>query len=93
MAAKGIEQATSPYSISIIVVLMCIDYGLALTTMSHTTLMKLDRVQKEAKTVILGVITTMDTLTETTLAVQARFPTNASQTGKKWIRSTQTSVL
>ena len=40
------------------VVLSVIDYGLGLTTMPQTNLLKLDRVQNEAITVILG--TTQD---------------------------------
>ena len=43
-------------------VLSVIDYGLGLTTMSQTKLLKLDRVQNEAMRVILG--TTKDTPTE-----------------------------
>ena len=46
------------------VVLSVIDYGLGLTTMAQTNLLKLDRVQSEARRVILG--TTKDTPTETT---------------------------
>ena len=41
------------------VILSVIDYGLGLTTLSQSNLLKLDRVQNEAMKVILG--TTMDT--------------------------------
>ena len=44
-------------------VLRVIDYGLGLTTMAQTNMLKLDRVQNEAKRVILG--TTKDTPIET----------------------------
>ena len=47
MAAKGIEQC----HLSLLyqsVVLSVIDYGLGLTTMSQTNLLKLDRVQNKA---------------------------------------------
>ena len=44
-------------------VFIIIDYGLGLTTMAQTNLLKLDIVQTEAMRVILG--TTKDTPTET----------------------------
>ena len=44
-------------------ILSVIDYGLGLTTLSQSNLLKLDRVQNEAMRVILG--TTKDTPTET----------------------------
>ena len=50
------------------VVLSVIDYGLGLTTMAQTNLLKLDRVQNEAMRVILG--TTKDTPIETTRFMQ-----------------------
>ena len=58
MTAKGIEQ----YHLSLLyqsVILNAIDYGLGLTTLSKSSLLKLDRVQNEAMRVILG--TTKDT--------------------------------
>ena len=62
MAAKGIEQRHL-FLLYQSVVLSVIDYGLGLTTMPQTNLLKLDRVQNEAMRVILG--TTKDTPTET----------------------------
>ena len=45
------------------VILSVIDYGLGLTTLSQSNLLKLDRVQNEAMRVLLG--TTKDTPIET----------------------------
>ena len=62
MAARGIE----PRQLFLLyqsVVLSAINYGLGLTTMAQTNLLKLDRVQNEAMRVILG--NTKDTPTET----------------------------
>ena len=62
MASKGIEQR----HLSLLyqsVILSVIDYGLGLTTLSQSSLLKLDRVQNEAMRVILG--TTKDTAIET----------------------------
>ena len=61
VAAKGIGQSHL-FLLYQNVVLSVIDYGLGLTTMSQTKLLKLDRVQNEAMRVILG--TTKDTPTE-----------------------------
>ena len=58
MAAKGIEQCHL-FLLYQSVVLNVTDYGLGLTTMARTNLLKLDRVQNEAMRVILG--TTKDT--------------------------------
>ena len=54
-AAKGIEQRQL-FLPSQSVLLSVIDYGLSLTTMAQTNLLKLDRVQKEALKIILGTI-------------------------------------
>ena len=62
MAAKGIEQRHL-FLLYQSVVSSVTDYGLDLTTMAQTNLLKLDRVQYEAIQVILG--TTRDTPTET----------------------------
>ena len=62
MAAKGIEQRHLVLLYQSAVVSVT-DYGLGLTTMAQTKLLKLDRVQNEAMRVILG--TTKDTPTET----------------------------
>ena len=53
MAAKGIEQRHL-FLLYQSVVLSVIDYGLSLTTMAQTNLLKLDRVQNEAMPFILG---------------------------------------
>jgi len=45
------------------VVLSVVDYGLGLTTVAQTNLLKLDKVQNQAMRVVLG--TTKDTLIET----------------------------
>ena len=63
MPAKGIEQRHL-FLLYQSVVLSVIDYGLGLTTMAQTNLLKLDRVQNEAIRVILG--TTKDTPIEIT---------------------------
>ena len=62
MASKGIEQRHLflPYQS---VILSVIDYGLGLTTLSQSILLKFDRVQNEAMRVILG--TANDTPIET----------------------------
>ena len=62
IAAKGIEERHL-FLLYESVVLSVIDYGLGLTTMAQTNLLKLDRVQNEAMRVILG--TTKDTPIET----------------------------
>ena len=62
MTAKGIEQHHL-FLLYQSVVLSVIDYGLGLTTISQTNMLKLDRVQNEAMRVILW--TTKDTPTET----------------------------
>ena len=62
MAAKGIEQRHL-FLLYQSVILSVIDYGLGLTTLSQSNLLKLDRVQSEAIRVILG--TTKDTPIET----------------------------
>ena len=62
MDAKGIEQCRL-FLLYQNVVLSGIDYGLGLTTMPQTNLLKLHRVQNEAMSVILG--TTKDIPTET----------------------------
>ena len=62
MAEKGIEEHHL-FLLYQSVVLCGIGYGLGLTLMSQTTLLKLDRVQNEPMSVILGTI--KDTLTET----------------------------
>ena len=62
MASKGIEQRHL-FLLYQSVILSVIDYGLGLTTLSQSNLLKLDRVQNEAMRVILG--TTKDTPIET----------------------------
>ena len=62
IAAKGIEERHRFQQYQSLV-LSVIDYGLGLTTMVQTNLLKLDRVQSEAMPVILGI--TKDTPTET----------------------------
>ena len=62
MAAKGIEQCHL-FLLYQSVVLSVIDYGLGLTTMAHTNLLTLDRLQGEAMRSILG--TTKNTPIET----------------------------
>ena len=62
MASKGVEQRHL-FLLYQSVILSVIDYGLGLTTLSQSNLLKLDRVQSEAMRVILG--TTKDTPTET----------------------------
>ena len=62
MASKGIEQRHL-FLLCQSVILSVIDYGLGLTTLSQSNLLKLDRVQNEAMRVILG--TTKDTPIET----------------------------
>ena len=62
MASKGIEQRHL-FMLYQSVILSVIDYGLGLTTLSQSNLLKLDRVQNEAMRVILG--TTKDTPIET----------------------------
>ena len=64
MASKGIEQRHL-FLLYQSVILSVIDYGLGLTTLSQSNLLKLDRVQNEAMRVILG--TTKDTPIETML--------------------------
>ena len=63
MGTKGIEQRQL-FLLYQSVVLSVTDYGLGLTAMARTNLLKLDRVQNEAIRVILG--TTQDTPCETT---------------------------
>ena len=53
MAAKGIDQRHL-FLLYPSVILNVIDYGLGLTILSQSNLLKLDRVQKEAMRVILG---------------------------------------
>ena len=53
MASKGIEQRHL-FQLYQSVILSVIDYGLGLTTLSQSNLLKLDRVQNEAMRVILG---------------------------------------
>ena len=53
IAAKGIEERHL-FLLYQSVVLSVIDYGLGLTTMVQTNLLKLDRVRNEAMRVILG---------------------------------------
>ena len=62
MASKGIKQRHL-FLLYQSVILSVIDYGLSLTTLSQSNLLKLDRVQNEAMRVILG--TTKDTPIET----------------------------
>ena len=62
MVSKGIEQRHL-FLLYQSVILSVVDYGLGLTTMSQSNLLKLDRVQNEAMRVILG--TTKDTPIET----------------------------
>ena len=61
MASKGIEQRHL-FLLYQSVILSIIDYGLVLTTLSQPNLLKLDRVQNEVISVILG--TTKDTPVE-----------------------------
>ena len=53
MASKGIEQRHL-FLLYQSVILSVIDYGLSLTTLSQSNLLKLDRVQNEGMRVILG---------------------------------------
>ena len=53
MASKGIEQRHL-FLLYQNVILSVIDYGLGLTTLSQSNLLKLDRVQNEAMRVIVG---------------------------------------
>ena len=62
MASKGIKQRHL-FLLYQSVILSVIDYGLGLTTLSLSNLLKLDRVQHEAMRVILG--TTKGTPIET----------------------------
>ena len=62
MASKGMEQRHL-FLLYQSVILSVTDYGLGLTTLSQSNLLKLDRVQNEAMRVILE--TTKDTPTET----------------------------
>ena len=62
MASKGIEQRHL-FLLYQSVILSVIDYGLGLTTLSQSNLLKLDRVQNAAMRVILG--TTQETPIET----------------------------
>ena len=62
MTSKGIEQRHL-FLLYQSVILSVIDYGLGLTTLSQSNLLKLDRVQNQAMRVILG--TTKDTPIET----------------------------
>ena len=62
MASKGTEQCHM-FLLYQRVILSVIDYGLGLTTLSQSNLLKLDRVQNEAMRVILR--TTKDTPIET----------------------------
>ena len=86
MAAKGIEQRHL-FLLYQSVVLSVIDYGLGLTTMAQTNLLKLDRVQNEAMRVTLR--TTNDTPTETMRFVLYLPPT---QTRQKVEQAKDTSV-
>ena len=61
--------------------LSVIDYGLGLTTMAQTNLLKMDRVQNEAMRVILG--TTKDTTTEITRFMQDLPPLQTRQKVKQ----------
>ena len=58
-------------------VLSVTDYGLGLTTMAQTNLLKLDRVQNEVMPVVLG--TTTDTPTETMRSVLGLQPLKTRQ--------------
>ena len=62
MASKGIKQRHL-FLLYQSVILSVVDYGLGLTTLSQSNLLKPDRVQNEAMRVILG--TTKDTPIET----------------------------
>ena len=62
VASKGIEQRHL-FLLYQSVILGIIDYGLGLTTLSQSNLLKLDKVKNEAMRVILG--TTKDTPIET----------------------------
>ena len=86
MAAKGIEQRHL-FLLYQSVVLSVIDYGLGLTTMAQTNLLKLDRVQNEAMRVTLR--TTNDTPIETMRFVLYLPPT---QTRQKVEQAKDTSV-
>ena len=76
MAAKGIEQRHL-FLLYQNVVFRVTDYGLGLTTMAQTNLLKLDRVQNEVIRVILG--TTTDTPTETMRSVLGLQPLKTRQ--------------
>ena len=58
MALKGIKQR-HPFLLNQSVILSVIDFGLGLASLSQPNLLKLDRVQNEVMSVILG--TTKDT--------------------------------
>ena len=62
MASKGIEQRHLFLLFQSVILIVSVDYGLGLTTLSQSNLLKLDRVQNEAMRVILG--TTTDTSIE-----------------------------
>ena len=62
MASKGAKQRHL-FLLYQSVILSVFDYGLGLTTLSHSNLLKLDSMQNEATRVILG--TTKDTPVET----------------------------
>ena len=66
MAAKGIKQCHL-FLLYQSVVLSIIDYGLGLTTVAQTNLLKVDKVQSNTMTIILH-------------EIHARPPTNANQT-------------
>ena len=53
ISSKGIEQRHL-FRLYQRVVLSIMDYGLGLTTISSTTLQKLDRIQNDARRTILG---------------------------------------
>ena len=84
MDAKGTEQRQL-FLLYQSVLLSVTDYGLSLTTMAQTNLLKLDRVQKEAPKIILGSI--KDTPTGTMSSCETPYQC------RKWSRAKDTSVL
>ena len=86
MASKGIKQR-HVFLLHQSVILSVIDYGLGLTTLSQSNLLKLDRVQNEDMRVILG--TTKDTPIET---MHCLLDLPSMEKNIKWSKSKRISV-
>ena len=87
MASKSIKQRHL-FLLYQSVILSVIDYGLSLTTLSQSNLLKLDRVQNEAMRVILG--TTKDTPIET---MRYLLDLSSMETDIRWSKSRRISML